>query len=62
VPLFTSGGLGLLILFLVLVLRIWSCLGYINGRQPSQGGETWASRNFASAPILCHKQQPNFAW
>jgi len=26
VPLFTSGGLGLVILVFVLVLRIWSCL------------------------------------
>jgi len=26
VPLFTSGGVGLVILVLVLVLRIWSCL------------------------------------
>jgi len=26
VPLFTSGGLGLVILVLVMVLRIWSCL------------------------------------
>jgi len=26
VPLFTSGGHGLVILVLVLVLRIWSCL------------------------------------
>jgi len=30
VTLFTSGGLGLVILVLILVLRIWSCLHHLS--------------------------------
>ena len=57
-PLFTSSGLGLVIL--VLVFRIWSCLHHCNGRvEPSStsimdnmksqrvdAGKEWSKKNF----------------